>query len=1156
MEDLDFSDDGDIFEGNYDNSEEKKHIVNSLPSEQHFKILTEVCNKHNESISSLMAWENYLTWDTINPFCPIKIKFEPIEVTSGVFDIVNSQNIFLNKVIQAFTILGAEIHNLIGERDFESLYPLVIYGENTTDSENIEDGEAEVQIARMLPVFISLFEKVKKLVPLALNLVNQMLALYNKNFKNYNSSFKNFQFFKPFEYISVILGYFNAIDITYNENENLKNHWRLYKTMLFRTNDNPVKFGYTENQSTKLKKVIKKLDESVLSGRLLNSLIKHIITATGDQDLVRGNLIHALNNKEYCSHLGLYLKTKVEKLQQEITTLTETNEKRQLFNLYSLFAYYCRLFESETKVKDQATVDKDLYKLFWGVQKKITQFPLILHINFQIDEFLISVSTPSNKFSEKKYDPKNSAVLKKEQLNQFMVNYGNFVHNLKLEVMTWITRTDSATFNTNVKENLGQTNDSRVKLIVNGLILAYQLKNSITYCMNTHLKEGADLKGKIIPSICMNLSLIKLIELQFKRLQSKIALFYDSLIRVLYFNIKQILETSERKNFTGNLDNFKSDALAALKIISSNLKASPSKLRILINELCFDLLKHKNFFNSKEVEDLFFNFWRVGLLQQLDSEIDSVCDTSFFYWYKDVVPECFTYFYKHSKSLDSLFFFTLAISDTSKPLLHIRYLQDNTEVLKAYKLETKKKLIDNIFHKFAMDIESELRLHIHSILIKNLTIPNPNNEGKSINFNDVLKLRNVFLFENTLCFKNYVQEYLNKIFYDMTTLNINDWKTYQQMRTLAKSKYNLNLHDIHLPSQTLEQGLDIIYILRNLPQFVQNYYYNLHSQIFIEITKDNNYITVIGMQQILNSLNTHGIGIVNSIVNKIYHFTINRLKSISNVINDEYIKSSLIMEKRYWLENKEDLQNFYPYERAEHIMNDIKQYGKTGNTNIIDQLKNCISHVGNALGYVRTLKSALKEFQSQSLKYFSTNPSVLNSYLGKINNPDEQTKKASEIFNDTLNLLQTKEKKSTNYLLLLVNLFDNIFTSENIPDIDLFFYLMPALTISAAESLIVAKDKLHKKNNKEAYISDDGFIIGLTYIIKVFGLEQSFNSLHWFESAINKFKNEEISLSSKKTAKDVDLQKNMSLKKAGEYKKEFELLMFTYNSSVILFNDY
>ena len=315
----------------------------------------------------------------------------------------------------------------------------------------------------------------------------------------------------------------------------------------------------------------------------------------------------------------------------------------------------------------------------------------------------------------------------------------------------------------------------------------------------------------------------------------------------------------------------------------------------------------------------------------------------------------------------------------------------------------------------------------------------------------------------------------------MTTLNLNDWKTYQQMRSLAKTKYDLNLHDVHLPSQTLEQGMDTLFILRNINSFVQNYYYNLHSQIFIEITKeDANYITLIGNQQILNSLNTHGIGIINSIVNKIYQFLINRLKIISNVINDEYIKSSLMIEKRYWMENKEKISNFYPYSRAEHLMNDIKNYAKKGDVTLIDQLRCFIAQIGNSLGFVRSLKTSLTEFRNQSTKYFSQNPSNLVDSISKVTPPDDLLKNSCDILKETLSLLNSNIKKdstNSNYLVVLVDSFEDIFTSKNIPDIELIFYLFPALMISYVENLIVAKDKLFKKNNKEAFISDDGFVL-------------------------------------------------------------------------------
>ena len=47
--------------------------------------------------------------------------------------------------------------------------------------------------------------------------------------------------------------------------------------------------------------------------------------------------------------------------------------------------------------------------------------------------------------------------------------------------------------------------------------------------------------------------------------------------------------------------------------------------------------------------------------------------------------------------------------------------------------------------------------------------------------------------------------YLDKTFYNLTTVALHDWKTYAEMRNLAAQKYGLNMTEAHLPTQTLEQ---------------------------------------------------------------------------------------------------------------------------------------------------------------------------------------------------------------------------------------------------------------------------------------------------------------------------------------------------------------
>ena len=79
-------------------------------------------------------------------------------------------------------------------------------------------------------------------------------------------------------------------------------------------------------------------------------------------------------------------------------------------------------------------------------------------------------------------------------------------------------------------------------------------------------------------------------------------------------------------------------------------------------------------------------------------------------------------------------------------------------------------------------------------------------------------------------------------------------------------------------------------------------------------------------------------------------------------------------------------------------------------------------------------------------------------------------------------------------------------------------------------------------------------------MLKVFKQENSFESLHWFQSVIEKLENDgkqfnNMKAGSKKSQDDL-LQQNMSLRKINTYKNEFELLYYTYNSATIVFNDY
>lgn len=78
--------------------------------------------------------------------------------------------------------------------------------------------------------------------------------------------------------------------------------------------------------------------------------------------------------------------------------------------------------------------------------------------------------------------------------------------------------------------------------------------------------------------------------------------------------------------------------------------------------------------------------------------------------------------------------------------------------------------------------------------------------------------------------------------------------------------------------------------------------------------------------------------------------------------------------------------------------------------------------------------------------------------------------------------------------------FVGAFEGENFGHLKLFYVIIPALTLNYIEHIQRAKEKLFKRNNKDAFISDDGFPLGVAYLLKILGQEKLFNGLNWFKS--------------------------------------------------------
>lgn len=125
-----------------------------------------------------------------------------------------------------------------------------------------------------------------------------------------------------------------------------------------------------------------------------------------------------------------------------------------------------------------------------------------------------------------------------------------------------------------------------------------------------------------------------------------------------------------------------------------------------------------------------------------------------------------------------------------------------------------------------------------------------------------------------------------------------------------------------------------------------------------------------------------------------------------------------------------------------------------------------------------------------------------------------------------------------------------------------FYIIVPALTINYIEYILIAKEKLNKKNKEGALFTDDGFPMGLIYVLKLLDQITDFNSLNWYNSIKMKIKAEgskideqRRKIGSNNSSNDEKLLQTLLLseKRLSAFQMEFELLFYNISSAKIFF---
>ncbi|EMP29886.1 WASH complex subunit 7 [Chelonia mydas] len=555
------------------------------------------------------------------------------------------------------------------------------------------------------------------------------------------------------------------------------------------------------------------------------------------------------------------------------------------------------------------------------------------------------------------------------------------------------------------------------------------------------------------------------------------------------------------------------DVLSALVLAENTLNGPSTKQRRLIVSLALSVGTQLKTFKDEELLPLQVVMKKLDLISELKERVRTQCDCCFLYWHRAVFPIYLDDVYDNAVDASRLQYMFSALRDCVPAMMHSRHLESYEILLECYDKEIMEVLNEHLLDKLCKEIEKDLRLSVHTHL--KLDDRNPYRVGMK-DLAHFFSLNPIRFFNRFIDIKVYVTHYLDKTFYNLTTVALHDWATYSEMRNLATQRYGLIMTEAHLPSQTLEQGLDVLEIMRNIHVFVSRYLYNLNNQIFIERTSNNKHLNTINIRHIANSIRTHGTGIMNTTVNFTYQFLRKKFYIFSQFMYDEHIKSRLIKDIRFFREVKD--QN---------------------------------DHKTNTAATRKPVET--RGFSDTRIHRWP--PPQCRPGLSFHSSAEESLWQLDSVLTD----LTRNSAEGTEYFKMLVDVFAPEFRSPKNMHLRNFYIIVPPLTLNFVEHSISCKEKLNKKNKGGAAFTDDGFAMGVAYILKLLNQYQEFDSLHWFQSVREKYVKEIRAVAKQQnvqsTSQDEKLLQTMNLthKRLEVCLQEFELLYFSLSSARIFF---
>lgn len=94
-----------------------------------------------------------------------------------------------------------------------------------------------------------------------------------------------------------------------------------------------------------------------------------------------------------------------------------------------------------------------------------------------------------------------------------------------------------------------------------------------------------------------------------------------------------------------------------------------------------------------------------------------------------------------------------------------------------------------------------------------------------------------------------------------------------------------------------------------------------------------------------------------------------------------------------------------------------------------------------------------------------------------------------KMFDESVRLMQKQGTDANDYLRTIVKNNEGFADQdERYMPLKNFYTMVPAVSLGFIDHITRGREKLQKRNNTDGFISDDGFALGIVYLLHIFGV--------------------------------------------------------------------